>query len=310
MDNLTHSLVGALLGQAGLKRLSGRAMATLVLAANLPDVDAVATLLGTESLAIRRGFTHGPIGLLVLPPLLVALVLAWNRWRPADRPVNPRALLLLAYAGALTHPLLDWLNSYGIRLLEPFSSRWSYGDSLFIIDPWVWAVLIAGLGLSLHRQRRGRAERAPAIAALGAVTLFAAANHLVGRHAEQSAWAALRKRGEEPAMVVANPVPLKFWERRMLWRDRDRHGDGHFHLSQGVDLTAGSKPSNLDHPRLARLADRSDVAAFLFWSRMPIVLANGRNVVLTDQRFASSAEVSAAAGGSRLRYNPFTIPLE
>ncbi len=55
MDNLTHSLAGALLGQMGLKRLTGRAMPTLIIAANLPDIDAVATLLGRESLAIRRG---------------------------------------------------------------------------------------------------------------------------------------------------------------------------------------------------------------------------------------------------------------
>ena len=37
MDNLTHSLVGALLSQAGLKKLTGRATAALVIAANLPD---------------------------------------------------------------------------------------------------------------------------------------------------------------------------------------------------------------------------------------------------------------------------------
>ena len=63
MDNLTHSLAGALLGQIGLKRLSGRAMPTLIIAANLPDIDAMATLLGPTSLAFRRGITHGPIAL-------------------------------------------------------------------------------------------------------------------------------------------------------------------------------------------------------------------------------------------------------
>ena len=57
MDNLTHSLAGALLGQAGLKRLSGRSMPTLIIAANLPDIDALTTLLGTPSLALRRGLT-------------------------------------------------------------------------------------------------------------------------------------------------------------------------------------------------------------------------------------------------------------
>ena len=46
MDNLTHSLAGAVLGQMGLKRKTGLAMPTLIIAANLPDIDAVAVLLG------------------------------------------------------------------------------------------------------------------------------------------------------------------------------------------------------------------------------------------------------------------------
>ena len=41
----------------------------------------------------------------------------------------------------LTHPALDWLNTYGIRLLMPFDGRWFYGDVLFIVDPWVWLLL-------------------------------------------------------------------------------------------------------------------------------------------------------------------------
>ena len=40
MDNLTHSLAGAVLGQMGLKEKTGLAMPTLILAANLPDIDA------------------------------------------------------------------------------------------------------------------------------------------------------------------------------------------------------------------------------------------------------------------------------
>ena len=38
MDNLTHSLAGAVLGRMGFKRLSPRAMPALIVAANLPDL--------------------------------------------------------------------------------------------------------------------------------------------------------------------------------------------------------------------------------------------------------------------------------
>ena len=91
MDNFTHSLAGWALGQAGLKRMSGLAVPTLIIAANLPDIDAVLSVLGTQSLALRRGVTHGPIALLILPILLTVAMLAFERWqvrrrkRPRDR---------------------------------------------------------------------------------------------------------------------------------------------------------------------------------------------------------------------------------
>ena len=80
MDNLTHSLVGAILGQLGLKKKSGLAMPTLIIPANLPDIDAACAVYGVESLSMRRGITHGPIALLLLPLILWALMIAFDRW--------------------------------------------------------------------------------------------------------------------------------------------------------------------------------------------------------------------------------------
>ena len=47
----------------------------------------------------------------------------------------------------LGQPLLDWLNTYGVRFLMPFDGTWFYGEALFIIDPGVW--LLAGLTVVL-----------------------------------------------------------------------------------------------------------------------------------------------------------------
>ena len=66
MDNLTHSLAGAVLGQMGLKRKTGLAMPTLIIAPNIPDIEAVATLPGrAPHSGIRRRTPPWPIG---LPP--------------------------------------------------------------------------------------------------------------------------------------------------------------------------------------------------------------------------------------------------
>jgi inner membrane protein len=66
VDPLAHTLVGACLGEAGLKHRSRLAMPTLLLGANLPDVDAIATLFGRDCMYdFRRGWTHGVFGMLL-----------------------------------------------------------------------------------------------------------------------------------------------------------------------------------------------------------------------------------------------------
>ena len=289
MDNLTHSLVAALLSQAGLKKLTGRATATLVIAANLPDIDGVYALAGTEGLAVRRGITHGPIAMLVLPLVLWGLMLAYDRWRPGREPVRPAALLLLAYIGILTHPALDWLNSYGIRLLSPFSDRWFAADTLFIVDLWLWGVLALAFTLGTLRERRGsRRAFVPARYGLGLALLYVGLNGLITTQAEhQGAKLVVAQYRIQPELVVANPVPIRFWARKILWRGEGVRGRGDYLFLDGPMLTGRPLPLDLDDPRLATAPNRSEVDAFLTWSRMPFVEERDGRAVLGDQRFDS-----------------------
>jgi inner membrane protein len=162
MDPLAHTLLGATLAESGLKRRSRYATATLLVGANLPDIDAVANLWGADvALHARRGVTHGVLAMVVLPLLLAAAVWSWYRWRGSTvagvdaPPFRPRAILALSFLGVLSHPALDWLNTYGVRLLMPFDGRWFYGDTLFIVDPWFW--LLAAAGAVLARSGSARA---------------------------------------------------------------------------------------------------------------------------------------------------------
>ena len=156
MDPIAHSLVGACLSETRLKRLTRLATPTLVLAANAPDIDIVSTALGRDfSLGFRRGWTHGVLAMAILPLVLAGLIVLTDRVVAALRQQPPKAqvgpLIVLSYLGVLTHPLLDWLNTYGIRLLMPFDDRWFYGDALFIIDPWVW-LLVGTVVVLAHTQ--------------------------------------------------------------------------------------------------------------------------------------------------------------
>ncbi len=137
------------------------ATAALVIAANAPDVDVVSYVRGPFfALSFRRGITHGWPALLVLPFAVAAAILAWDRWvrrrrSPEADPVRAGPLLALSAIGVVTHPTLDWMNTYGMRWGLPFDGGWSYGDALFIIDPWIWLTLGGALFLTSNPGRAG-----------------------------------------------------------------------------------------------------------------------------------------------------------
>ena len=300
MDNLTHSLVGAVLGRMGLKRVSPRAMPALIIAANLPDIDSwIAPWLGLSPRTFHRGFTHGLGGLVILPLITVAIVLLWETLQPSkEGPVKFGGLLLACFLGVLSHPLLDLMNTYGVRLLEPFSHRWFYGDTLFIVDPWIWIMLILGLEFSWRAERLGQNWTRPAAWSFTAVLAYIGANAFISVDAVRAA-EPLVQRLTPPRMVVAGEVPLEFWKRQVMWRGDKIAGTAEYDVFGGVRLDPKVVPLDLDDPRLLA-AKRSDasVCNFLFWSRMPVVIQVDGRAYLSDQRFPA------------LRRTTFMVPLD
>jgi len=150
-----------------------------MVAANAPDIDVLAFAWGPyHALAFRRGITHGVPGLIALSLVVSGGVIAWDRTvrrkrNPDAIPVRPRSVLLLAVLGLLSHPALDWLNSYGIRWWLPFDGGWSYGDALFIVDPWLWLLLGGALFLTSGATARGRRFWALAATLCSALVLLA-----------------------------------------------------------------------------------------------------------------------------------------
>ena len=170
MDPLTHTLFGASLAATDLGRKTRLATPALIIGANLPDVDVLSYFRGGDfALGFRRGWTHGVLALVVLPALLAGLLWLWDKRRGRRdlerKPLAPGWLLGLSYFACLTHPCLDWLNNYGMRWWMPFRDTWYYGDSVFIMDPWLWLVL--GTGWLIGR----KPARGTAIGAVATATL-------------------------------------------------------------------------------------------------------------------------------------------
>jgi inner membrane protein len=98
------------------------------------------------------------LAIALLPFAVTAVLIAWDRllrrrMRPDAPEARARSLLWLSLLATLTHPALDWLNTYGVRLLMPFDGTWFYGDALFIIDPWLWLLTAAAVVLARTRGR-------------------------------------------------------------------------------------------------------------------------------------------------------------
>jgi inner membrane protein len=151
MDNLTHTLTGIAISQAGFNRKTRYATLALVIGSNLPDIDSVSGFGGGVAyLEHHRGITHSIIGVLVLGIALAAVIyLVGKRARPraTGPPLNGRWLLLACCVATGTHLLLDYTNSYGIRPFLPFSGHWYAWGIEPIVDPLLWLALLAGLGL-------------------------------------------------------------------------------------------------------------------------------------------------------------------
>ena len=143
MDNLTHALTGVLLARAGLRRLTPRATWISIVAANIPDIDIVVGPSSINYLNYHRHLTHSLFAVPLMALLALLIVEGVTRIaRPTAAPLPWLRAWIAATIAALTHLLLDLTNAYGVRVFLPLTSSWFGWDIFFIVEPWLWAVLL------------------------------------------------------------------------------------------------------------------------------------------------------------------------
>jgi inner membrane protein len=142
VDIATHSLASLVLARGFFSRRRWPVVAGMLFAGTIADVDMISMLFGPGAyFAAHRTFTHSIVGTLAV----IALAVLFTGYL-AKKQNEPLAgiILPLAMAAAL-HVLLDLLQSEGVALLwpirpTPFAMDWLPG-----IDPWILAILIAGI---------------------------------------------------------------------------------------------------------------------------------------------------------------------
>ena len=170
MDNLTHTLIGTLVGETfsratsssepGLTPMQRRNLLVAVAAvsSNLPDIDFVQSAITGSKLDYllqHRGYTHTVIGTLVAGIVMLLACEAWCRWRHWTISSNDRVQLgVIALLTLLLHIAMDFTNSYGVHPFWPFYNGWLYGDSIFIVEPLLWAAAVPLIVLLRTRTAR------------------------------------------------------------------------------------------------------------------------------------------------------------
>jgi len=307
MDNICHTLAGATLGEAGLKQRTALGMGTLLIASNLPDIDIAVFATDTLAMSFRRGWSHGVLSMVVLPALLAAVMYAFDRSR--SRRANLRGLLLLSYIGTWVHVFMDFLNSYGVRLLMPFSNRWFYGDALYIVDPVLYAIFGGAIvAVRLTGRRQWTAPVRPARIGLaiagGYMILMLASNWWARAEVREglarAGWPADTRFMVTP--VFGNPFVRDVvvdtgnrYEKGRLWFEPDPH----FRPSGfGVNI-------NRSDPAVQQVSQSPRVASYLRWSRFPFYVvertAASTRIFLNDYRYSSGGRDGWAVVEVRVR---------
>ena len=227
-------------------------------------------------LAFRRGWTHGILALVLWPFALTgAMVLLdrginWVRRSSLPSGLVPGQLLLLSSVAILSHPILDTLNTYGMRWLMPFSGRWFYGDTLFIVDPWLWLAL--GFGVMLSRPPRGSTR--PARIALWlsfAYVVGMAASALAARRIAGRQIAAMS--GEAVERLMISPFPVNPFLRSVVVEQAEVYRTARFRWLADQQVDSASvrifPKGRSDHPAVQAAVATIVGRRYLSWARFP-----------------------------------------
>jgi inner membrane protein len=240
MDTLTHALSGALVARATAREAAQPGALTLnqrvaagFLAAAFPDIDFALRLVDTLTyLNLHRGLTHS---LVMLP--VWTLLLAWllSRLLPGRPPW--RALAEPVALGLAMHIAGDAITAYGTTIFAPLSNLQVEFPLVYVVDPWVTGILVAGLACATVSRTSGRAVAAAFLALLAAYVGFLA---VLQQRAVAAGVAHASARGWVQPAVTALPQPFSPFHWKIviaagdfyevadvsLWRRRPREDPG------------------------------------------------------------------------------------
>ncbi|WP_317897467.1 metal-dependent hydrolase [Aurantibacillus circumpalustris] len=224
MDSITHTVIGACLGEviAG-KKLGKKAMLIGALANNLPDIDVITTFWTSpaKELLVHRGITHSILFAVIASYLLA---LAFKKLIKNEE-VSLKQWLLLIGSGLFLHILIDAFTAYGTGWFEPFSHYRVSFNTLFILDPFLsLPMIVASVALLIVKrdaeQKRKRIALFGLYLSLFYLTICTCIKLYVNKTIEQD----LKSKNISYQSYLATPTPMN----NILWYTVAKSGSGFY----------------------------------------------------------------------------------
>ena len=302
MDNLTHSLTGAL--AAKLIETTFPALAEepseqrkkfwlLVGSANFPDIDVALGLLGDPILAIQhhRGLTHSLLfaPIFALLPAMFFFILGKRK--------NFKIFWFYGLIGILVHIFFDLITPFGTQLFMPLSTARFSLDLMFIIDPFFTGILGLTLLLGKIFKPPRRSFLFGGVFFAGLYLLLEVVNH---HRAYQRIEAALQRDGIAATKISALPQPLSIFSWMGLAQTEDGVTQTFLSLLNDETALPLTKYNNANDEFVTQALQAPETQWYWTFARHPWIISERRGdrqvVEMQDLQFSFDQRVLQTAG--------------
>ena len=277
MDVLTHGLIGVSLSQLADKLgfvvpTETKEIVFLVgiIASLTPDLDFLPAFFSKRlAWQYHRKVFHSLFAVVPLAALSVLLSYFCAQglsFLPLEQDALFWAQMFFFAAGAiLFHLFFDFLTSFGVAFLYPFSSRMYCGSLLYLSDPGLLFIFLIGAGLS---------EPVYTWLAVGVYLLIVLGTKAL---AKRRLLCDLKKHSDDPCVNDLFPRPLRFWAWCMVVEFDQTYLLGYSKIG-GRPLWYETKRGNVSRD-ISKAKSEPTLGAFLEIARFPRIEERTRNGV-------------------------------
>jgi len=223
MDTLTHTVLGAAVGEVVLgKKLGKKAMLWGALFSNFPDIDVVSNFVmnPVNALLAHRGFCHSFLFALLLIPLFSYWFMRiFKRYN-----TNYMDWLKLIGITWISHLLIDSLTSYGTGWFEPFSHVRVSFNTIFVADPIYTLPLLISVIVLLILNSKSKRRKAWTYTAIILSSLYLVFTFINKIHVDTIFEESMKNQKITYTEMMTTPTPLN----NILWNSIAKTDKGYW----------------------------------------------------------------------------------